>query len=124
MKKFILITTMIILHCSISIRAFGQTITADNTTITALIKKPLHKSQHMSYIVDRMNNGLCSLIFMKALDNAEIKIYQYGILIDQKSGSFREGENYTLDLQGYGQGEYTIEVYCNNSKIFSSFEVI
>lgn len=51
MKKLILITTMIILllHCSISIRAFGQTITADNTTITAPIKKPLHKSQHMSF---------------------------------------------------------------------------
>ena len=124
MKKIILITTMIILLCSISIRAFGQTKTTDNTTITTPFKKPLHKSLHMSYIVDCMNNGICSLMFMKALDNVEIKIYQYGILIGQNSGYFRKGETYTLDLQGYGQGEYTIEVYCNNRKIFSSFEVI
>jgi hypothetical protein len=43
---------------------------------------------------------------MRAFNYAEIRVYQDGILIDQNSGSFAEGETYTLDLQGYGVGEY------------------
>ena len=61
---------------------------------------------------------------MKAFDNAEIRIYQNGILIDQNTGCFNEGETYTLDLQKYGEGEYTIEVYCGGNIIFSSSEEI
>jgi hypothetical protein len=78
----------------------------------------------MPYIVDSMYNGVCSLTFMKAFNNAEIRIYQNGILVDQNSGSFAEGETYTLDLQGYGEGEYTIEVYSGGNIIFSSLDKI
>ena len=85
---------------------------------------PIRRTHHPSHIIDSMDNGICSLTFMRALNNAEIRIYQNGILIDQKSGSFAEGETYTLDLQGYGEGEYTIEVYSNGNKIFSSLEKI
>ena len=46
------------------------------------------------------------MTFMRAFNYAEIRVYQDGILIDQNSGSFAEGETYTLDLQGYGVGEY------------------
>lgn len=85
---------------------------------------PVRKSPHMPYIIDSMDNGVCSLTFMRALDNAEIRIYQNGILIDQNTGCFNEGETYTLDLQKYGEGEYTIEVYYSGNKIFSSSEKI
>ncbi len=85
---------------------------------------PIRKSPHMSYIIDGMDNGVCSLTFLRALDNVEIKIYQNGILIDQNTGCFNEGETYTLDLQEYGKGEYTIEVYYSGNKIFSSSEEI
>ena len=55
-----------------------------------------------------LHNGICPLTFMRALNNAEIRISQNGILIDPNSGSFKEGETYTLDLQGYEEGDYTI----------------
>ena len=93
-------------------------------TLTEDPDNPVRKSPHMSYIIDSMDNGVCSLTFLRAFNNAEIKVYQNGILIDQNYGSFEEGETYTLDLQGYGQGEYTIEVYYNGNKIFSSSEKI
>ena len=100
---------------------FGQTV--DNTIITDPMKKPIHKSLHMPYIIDSMDNGVCSLTFMRALDNVEIRIYQNGILIDQNFGSFKEGETCTLDLQKYGEGKYSIED-CSGNKIFSSSEEI
>ena len=122
MKKNILFFAMMMLLSSTYSSTFGQTV--DNTIITDPIKKPIHKSLHMPYIIDSMYNGVCSLTFMKAFDNAEIRIYQNGILIDQDSGSFAKGETYTLDLQGYGEGEYTIEVYSSGNKIYSSSEEI
>ena len=88
------------------------------------ITPPVRKSTHMSYIIDSIDNGVCSLTFLRAFNNVEIRIYQNGILIDQNSSSFEEGETYTLDLQEYGQGEYTIEVYYGGNKIFSSSEEI
>ena len=88
-------------------------------TLTEDPDNPVRKSPHMPYIIDSMDNGLCSLTFMRAFDNAEIRVYKNGILIDQNTGCFNEGETYTLDLQEYGKGEYTIEVYCRGNKIFS-----
>ena len=93
-------------------------------TLTEDPDNPVRKSPHMPYIIDSMDNGVCSLTFMRAFDNAEIRVYQNGILIEQDSGFFAEGETYTLDLQGYGKGEYTIEVHYRNNKILSFFEEI
>jgi len=122
MKKNILFFAMMMLLSSTCISTFGQTV--DNTIITDPIKKPIHKSLHMPYIIDSMYNGVCSLTFMKAFDNAEIRIYQNGVLINQNYSSFKEGDTCTLDLQKYGEGEYTIEVYCGGNIIFSSSEQI
>ena len=122
MKKLILKTTMIMLLVSTYINAFASNF--DYVPSTSEPRGPIRRAPHMPYIIDRMNNGVCSLTFMRALDNAEIRIYQNGILIDQNSSSFTEGETYTLDLQGYGEGEYTIEVYCGGNIIFSSLEKI
>ena len=96
----------------------------DLMSITGAPNIPIRKSPHMSYIIDSMDNGVCSLTFLRAFNNVEIRIYQNGILIDQNSGSFEEGVTYTLDLQGYGKGEYTIEVHYRNNKILSFFEEI
>jgi len=122
MKKLILITTMIMLLISTCISAFASNF--DYIPLTSEPRGPVRRTPHMSYIIDRMDNGVYSLTFMRVFDNAEIRIYQNGILIDQNSGSFAEGETYTLDLQGYGKGEYTIEVYCSGNKIFGSSEEI
>ena len=122
MKKLILITTIIMLLISTCISAFASNF--DYIPLTSEPRGPVRRTPHMSYIIDRMDNGVYSLTFMKAFDNAEIRIYQNSILIDQNSGSFAEGETYTLDLQEYGQGEYTIEVYYGGNKIFSSSEEI
>ena len=122
MKKLILKTTMIMLLSSTCISAFASNL--DYIPSTSEPRGPIRRAPHMPYIIDRMDNGVCSLTFMRALDNAEIRVYQNGILIDQNSGSFEEGKTYTLDLQGYGQGEYTIEVYYGGNKIFSSSEEI
>ena len=122
MKKLILITTMIMLLSSTCISTFANNF--DYIPSTSEPRGPIRTAPHMPYIIDRMNNGVCSLTFMRALDNAEIRIYQNDILIDQNSSSFTEGETYILDLQGYGEGEYTIEVYCGGNIIFSSLEKI
>ena len=91
--------------------------------ITGVLNTQIHKI--FTYTINYgSHNGVCRLTFMGTFDNAEIRIYQNGILIDQNSGSFAEGETYTLDFQGYGKGEYTIEVYCGGNKIFSSSEEI
>lgn len=78
----------------------------------------------MPYIIDNMYNGVCSLAFMKAFNNVEIRIYPNDVLIDQNYSSFKEGDTCTLDLQKYGEGEYIIEVYCGGNIIFSSSEEI
>ena len=122
MKKLILITTMIMLLSSTCISTFANNF--DYIPSTSEPRGPIRTAPHMPYIIDRMNNGVCSLTFMRALDNAEIRVYQNGILIDQNTGCFNEGETYTLDLQKYGEGEYTIEVYYSGNKIFSSSEEI
>ena len=122
MKKLILKTTMIMLLSSTCISAFASNL--DYIPSTSEPRGPVRRSPHMPYIIDSMNNGVCSLTFMKAFDNAEIRVYQNGILIEQNSDSFEEGKTYTLDLQGYGQGEYTIEVYYGGNIIFSSSEEI
>ena len=109
---------------STCISTFANNPDNDPMPITGAPNIPIRKSPHMPYIIDSMDNGVFSLTFMRAFDNAEIRIYQNGILVDQNSGSFKEGETYTLDLQGYGEGEYTIEVYCSGNKIFSSSEEI
>ena len=124
MKKNILLFAMMLLLCSTCISTFANNSDNDIITLTGNPDNPVRKSPHMPYIIDSMDNGVCSLTFMKAFDNAEIRIYQNGILIDQNSGSFSEGETYTIDLQGYGEGEYTIEVYCGGNIIFSSLEKI
>ncbi len=124
MKKNILLFAMMLLLCSTCISTFANNSDNDIITLTGNPDNPVRKSPHMPYIIDSMDNGVCSLTFMKAFDNAEIRIYQNGILIDQNSGSFKEGETYTLDLQGYGQGEYAIEVYNSGKKIFGSSEEI
>ena len=124
MKKNILFFAFIMLLSSTCIRTFANNPESDIITLSGLPTPPVRKSPHMPYIIDSMDNGVCSLTFMKAFNNAEIRIYQNGILIDQNSGSFAEGETYTLDLQGYGKGEYTIEVYYSGNKIFSSSEEI
>ena len=122
MKKLILKTTMIMLLVSTNINAFASNF--DYIPSTSEPRGPIRRTHHPSHIIDSMDNGICSLTFMKAFDNAEIRIYQNGILIDQNSSSFTEGQTYTLDLQGYGEGEYTIEVYCGGNIIFSSLEKI
>ena len=106
MKKNILFFAMMLLLSSTSISTFANNFDNDPMPITGVPNIPIRKSPHMPYIIDSMDNGVCSLTFIKAFDNAEIRIYQNGILIDQNSGSFAEGETYTLDLQGYGVGEY------------------
>ena len=122
MKKLILKTTMIMLLSSTCISTFANNF--DYIPSTSEPRGPIRRAPHMPYIIDRMNNGVCSLTFMRAFDNAEIRVYQNGILIEQNSGSFAEGETYTLDLQGYGKGEYTIEIHYRNNKILSFFEEI
>ena len=109
---------------STCISTFANNPDNDIITLAGNPDNPVRKSPHMPYIIDSMDNGVCSLTFMRALDNAEIRIYQNGILIDQNTGCFNEGETYTLDLQKYGEGEYTIEVYYSGNKIFSSSEKI
>ena len=124
MKKNILFFAMMMLLNSTCISTFADNSEDDPMPITGAPNIPIRKSPHMSYIIESMDNGVCSLTFIRAFNNAEIRIYQNGILIDQNSGSFAEGETYTLDLQGYGKGEYTIEVYYSGNKIFSSSEEI
>ncbi len=122
MKKLILKTTMIMLLSSTCISTFANNF--DYIPSTSEPRGPIRRAPHMPYIIDRMNNGVCSLTFMRAFDNAEIRVYQNGILIEQNSGFFAEGETYTLDLQGYCKGEYTIEIHYRNNKILSFFEEI
>ena len=124
MKKNILFFAMMLLLCSTCISTFANNPDNDIITLTGSPDNPVRKSPHKPYIIDSMDNGVCSLTFMRAFDNAEIRVYQNGILIEQDSGFFAEGETYTLDLQGYGEGEYTIEVYCGGNIIFSSLEKI
>ena len=124
MKKNILFFAMMMLLSSTCISTFANNPDNDIITLAGNPDNPVRKSPHMPYIIDSMDNGVCSLTFMRALDNAEIRIYQNGILIDQNTGCFNEGETYTLDLQKYGEGEYTIEVYYSGNKIFSSSEKI
>ena len=124
MKKATLIFAMMMLLSSTCISTFANNPDNDIITLAGNPDNPVRKSPHMPYIIDSIDNGVCSLTFMRAFDNAEIRIYQNGILIDQNSGSFEEGETYTLDLQGYEKGEYTIEVYYSGNKIFSSSEEI
>ena len=124
MKKNILFFTLMMLLSSTCISTLANNPDNNIITLTEDPDNPVRKSPHMPYIIDSMDNGVCSLTFMRALDNAEIRIYQNGILIDQNTGCFNEGETYTLDLQKYGEGEYTIEVYYSGNKIFSSSEKI
>ena len=124
MKKNILFFAMMMLLSSTCISTFANNPDNDIITLTGSPDNPVRKSPHKPYIIDSMDNGVCSLTFMRAFDNAEIRVYQNGILIEQDSGSFAEGETYTLDLQGYGKGEYTIEVHYRNNKILSFFEEI
>ena len=124
MKKNILFFAMMLLLCSTCISTFANNPDNDIITLAGNPDNPVRKSPHMPYIIDSIDNGVCSLTFMRAFDNAEIRIYQNGILIDQNSGSFEEGETYTLDLQGYEKGEYTIEVDYSRNEIFSSSEEI
>ena len=122
MKKNILFFAMMMLLSSTCISTFANNPDNDIITLTGSPDNPVRKSPHMPYIIDSMDNGVCSLTFLRAFNNAEIKVYQNGFLIDQNSRSFKEGETYTLDLQGYGKGAYTIEVYYSGNKIFSSSE--
>ena len=122
MKKYILFFAIMMLLSSTCISTFANNPDNDIITLAGNPDNPVRKSPHKPYIIDSMDNGVCSLTFMRALDNVEIRVYQNGILIDQNSGSFAEGETYTLDLQGYGKGEYTIEVYYSGNIIFSSSE--
>ena len=124
MKKNILFFAMMMLLSSTCISTFANNPDNDIITLTGSPDNPVRKSPHMPYIIDSMDNGVCSLTFLRAFNNAEIKVYQNGFLIDQNSRSFKEGETYTLDLQGYGKGAYTIEVYYSGNKIFSSSEEI
>ena len=124
MKKNILFFAMMLLLCSTCISTFANNPDNDIITLAGNPDNPVRKSPHKPYIIDSMDNGVCSLTFMRAFDNAEIRVYQNGILIEQDSGFFAEGETYTLDLQGYGKGEYTIEVHYRNNKILSFFEEI
>ncbi len=124
MKKNILFFALMMLFSSTCICTLANNPDNDIITLAGNPDNPVRKSPHMPYIIDSMDNGVCSLTFMRALDNAEIRIYQNGILIDQNTGCFNEGETYTLDLQKYGEGEYTIEVYYSGNKIFSSSEKI
>ena len=124
MKKNILFFAMMMLLSSTCISTFANNPDNDIITLAGNPDNPVRKSPHKPYIIDSMDNGVCSLTFMRAFDNAEIRVYQNGILIEQDSGFFAEGETYTLDLQGYGKGEYTIEVHYRNNKILSFFEEI
>lgn len=108
---------------STCISTFANNPDNDIITLAGNPDNPVRKSPHMPYIIDSMDNGVCSLTFMRAFDNAEIRVYQNGILIYQNFGSFKEGETCTIDLQGYGEGKYSIEDFSGN-KIFSSSEEI
>ena len=124
MKKNILFFALMMLFSSTCICTLANNPDNDIITLAGNPDNPVRKSPHMPYIIDSMDNGVCSLTFMRAFDNAEIRVYQNGILIDQNKGCFNEGETYTLDFQKYGKGEYTIEVYYSGNKIFSSSEEI
>jgi len=124
MKKNILFFALMMLFSSTCICTLANNPDNDIITLAGNPDNPVRKSPHKPYIIDSMDNGVCSLTFMRAFDNAEIRVYQNGILIEQDSGFFAEGETYTLDLQGYGKGEYTIEVHYRNNKILSFFEEI
>ena len=124
MKKYILFFAMMMLLSSTCISTFANNPDNDIITLAGNPDNPVRKSPHMPYIIDSIDNGVCSLTFMRAFDNAEIRVYKNGILIDQNTGCFNEGETYTLDFQKYGKGEYTIEVYYSGNKIFSSSEEI
>src|SRR5574344_2916936 len=101
MKKLILKTTMIMLLSSTCISTFANNF--DYIPSTSEPRGPIRRAPHMPYIIDRMDNGVCSLTFMRALDNAEIRVYQNGILIDQNSGSFAEGETYRSEERRVGK---------------------
>ena len=123
MKKNILFFAMMMLLSSTCISTFANNPDNDIITLAGNPDNPVRKSPHMPYIIDSIDNGVCSLTFMRAFDNAEIRVYQNGILIYQNFGSFKEGETCTIDLQGYGEGKYSIED-CSGNKIFSSSEEI
>lgn len=126
MKKNIF--TIMLLISSTCINTFAEMKTDNNSTYTEdipiPIKKPIRKSIHQLYIIGYLENGAYTFTFNKALPNAEIKIYRNGFLVEYYCGSFNLGQVYTTNLQGYGNGEYTIEVYNNGNKIFSGSEEI
>jgi len=124
MKKKFFTLTMILLIGSICINTFAVAPDNDETNSTGEPKVPIHKSVHQTYIISSLENGVYTLTFKKALSNAEIKIYKDSTLIEDYNGSFNAGQIYTTDLQGYGNGEYTIEVYSDENKIFSGFKEI
>ncbi len=88
------------------------------------IKVPIHKLSNRFCIIGTLENGIYTLVFRNAFSNVEIKIYKNDILVEDYNGSFSAGQVYTTYLQSLGSGEYTIEVYNNENKIFSSSEEI
>ena len=71
-----------------------------------------------------MDNGIYTLTFKKAYDNIEVYIYRNEVLTEKDVRSFEEGQVYNIDLQRYGKGEYTIEVYDNGNEILCASEEI
>ena len=52
------------------ISTFANNPDNDIITLTGSPDNPVRKSPHMPYIIDSMNNGVCSLTFMRAFNNA------------------------------------------------------
>lgn len=74
MKKATLIFAMLLLRTT-CISTFANNPKDAPMPITGVLNIPIHKSLHMSYIIDSMDSRVCSLTFTRALDNAEIRIY-------------------------------------------------
>ncbi len=123
-----LIFAMVMLFSQAGINTFAQTIVSENVTNlnepTEPIKRPIHKSPQMPYISGYMDNGIYTLTFKKAYDNIEVYIYRNEVLTEKDVRSFEEGQVYNIDLQRYGKGEYTIEVYDNGNEILCASEEI
>ena len=75
MKKATFIFAMMMLLSSTCISTFANNPKDAPMPITGVLNIPIHKSPHMSYIIDSMDSRVCSLTFTRALDNAEIRIY-------------------------------------------------
>jgi hypothetical protein len=120
--KRILILAMMMLTGLTTINTFANNLCEEEMPSTGGPTKPLHRSPRISYINGYMDNGIYTFTFAKAFDNVEINVYHNDILVQQEVASFTVGQTYSIDLERYGEGEYTISVCENGNNIYYSVE--